>query len=488
MLRQLNVTLTTRWPQTPVSRLSPPSDTVKLQPSGFGPFPGYVVINGVKPSMFNLYGSTFRHCDRVSRREVLKVGTLALGGLSLANGLRARAAEPPPPTAVIQVFLGGGPSHIDMFDMKPHAPVEIRGEFNEISTNVPGTRICELLPQIATVMDKISIVRSVTHSNPAHLPGSHFLQTGYDVPTAIAGENQHPSTGSIAAYMRGANAGGMPAYVSVPRCQAFAHSSFLGQAYSPFTTQIDPNDKNYHVPNLTLQKGTSIDRVHERRGLMQQLDRLRRDMDNRGDLQSLDQFAREAFEMVTNERTAEAFDITREPEELRDRYGRTSIGQNCLLARRLVESGVTFVSCLSGGGWDTHADNFNLQRNVTLPRLDQAISALVTDLFERGLDRHVLVNVMGEFGRTPKINKDAGRDHWPGASFALFSGGGLQMGQMIGTTDKHAAYPTSKPFSPEDVLSTIYHVLGINHHHVLRDASQRPIPILPSGKPIPDLI
>ena len=438
--------------------------------------------------MFDLYGSTFRHCDRVSRREILKVGTLALGGLSLDNGLRAQAAEAAPPTAVIQIFLGGGPSHIDMFDMKPHAPTEIRGEFSEISTNVAGTRICELLPQIAQVMDKISIVRSVTHSNSVHLPSSHFLQTGYNVPTAVAGQNQHPSTGSVAAYMRGANVTGLPAYVAVPRCQAFAHSAFLGQTYSPFTTQIDPNDENFHVPNLTLESGTSIGRVHDRRGLLQRLDRLRRDMETLGDLQSLDRFSREALEMITNTRTAEAFDITREPDGMRDRYGRTSIGQNCLLARRLVESGVTFVSCLSGGGWDTHVDNFNRQRDITLPRLDQAISALVTDVFERGLNRHVLINVMGEFGRTPKINKDAGRDHWPGASFALFSGGGLKMGQMIGTTDKHAAYPTSKPFSPEDVLSTIYHVLGINHHHVLRDASQRPIPILPSGTPIPDLV
>jgi uncharacterized protein (DUF1501 family) len=211
-------------------------------------------------------------------------------------------------------------------------------------------------------------------------------------------------------------------------------------------------------------------------------------MDAVGQMSGRDQFQQQALKMISSPQVAKAFDIRYEPDEVRDRYGRTSLGQNCLLARRLVEAGVSYVSCLSGGGWDTHVDNFRPQKELLLPRLDQAISALVTDLHDRGLDQRVLVNVMGEFGRTPRINKDAGRDHWPGAFCALFAGGGLHMGQMIGSTDAQAAFPTSQPYSPGDVLATIYHVLGIDHRQEFRDHTGRVFPILREGKPIPELV
>jgi hypothetical protein len=443
--------------------------------------------------MFDIWGSGFRNCDRISRRNLLKIGSLVFGGAALGERFRDGAAAGTHAygvvdTAVIQVFLGGGPSHIDMFDLKPNAPAEIRGEFNEISTNVSGIRISEHLPMLAAVMDKMSIVRSVTHTNSSHLPSSHWLQTGFTANNAVAGHNLYPSTGSITARMRGPNAPGLPAYVAVPRCQAFAYSAYLGEAYNPFTTDIDPNDENFYVPNLRLVKGISHDRLKHRGELLKKLDGLRHSFDASGDLAGLDRFNHDAINMITDPKTAQAFDIRRESSQVRERYGRTGIGQNCLLARRLVEAGVTYVSCLSGGGWDTHANNFRDLKQTTLPRLDRAISALITDLHDRGLDKRVLVNVMGEFGRTPKINKDAGRDHWPGAMCVLFSGGGLKMGQMIGATDKQAAFPTSKPFSPSDILATIYHVLGIDWRRVFHDQSRRPIPILSQGDPIADLI
>jgi hypothetical protein len=442
--------------------------------------------------MLTLLGSNYRKCDGITRRGLLRIGALGFGGLNLPDLLRqnALAAEQHrnvPDTAVIQIFLGGGPSHLDMFDMKPRAPLEIRGEFIEIPTNIPGTRICEHLPLLATMADKFSVVRSVCHSNPSHLPSSHWLQTGYEGPsTSVTGQNVRPSIGAITARLRGSNSPGMPAYAAIPRGQAFAYPAYLGSAYGPFTTDIEPNDDNFQVRNLRLGFGLSEDRLSGRGSLLNRLDSLKREMDQRGDMAGIDRFHRQAMEIVTSQRAADAFDIQREPPRVRESYGRTSIGQNCLLARRLVEAGVTFVTCLSGGGWDTHADNFK-QMKISLPRLDRAVSALLTDLCERGLDKRVLVHVMGEFGRTPRINGDAGRDHWPHAMFAMFAGGGMAMGRMIGTTDGHAAFPTSRPNSPESVLATIYHVLGIDPTHVFPDFNGRPVPVLGSSEIIPEL-
>jgi hypothetical protein len=416
-----------------------------------------------------------------------------LGGVTLANLFRRQAvaapnARRPSSTAVIQLFLGGGPSQLDTFDLKPNAPADIRGEFHEISTSVPGIRICEHLPRLAGVMDKFSVVRSVTHDSSSHLPSSHLMQTGYLDPGAISGRNMNPSTGSIVARIRGPISSGLPTYVSVPKPQAFAGAGYLGAACNPFTTDLEPNAEDFAVRDLKVPSGITAVRMERRQNLLHGLDNLRRNMDASGEIAGMDAFYQQAMALVTSENAIRAFDIEREPDRVRARYGRSSMGQNLLLARRLVEAGVSYVSCLSGGGWDTHVNNFGEQKNVLLPRLDQALSALITDLHERGLHDRVLVNVMGEFGRTPTINKDAGRDHWPGAFCVLMAGGGLQMGQMIGTTDRNGAYPTSKPYSPGDILATIYHVLGIDWSDTFHDLAGRPILILSEGQPVAELV
>jgi hypothetical protein len=409
--------------------------------------------------------------------------------LTLGDLLRLRANEPNQATrrtSVILVWLGGGPSHIDMYDMKPSAPAEFRGDFREAATNVAGVRMCELLPAEARIMDKLAIVRSVTHTNPGHSMGSHWMMTGY-VPTIETSGNLQPSAGSVAARMRGANAERMPGYVCVPNPPGHAGAAYLGVAYNPFTPGNDPNGANFEVRDLRLAGGIDLSRFRNRQELLHGLDRIRRDFDAAGNAEGYDRFYREAFEIVTSPQCREAFDISRERDALRDKYGRHTWGQSALLARRLVQAGVTFVT-VNMGGWDTHQNNFSELRTRKLAPYDQAVAALVEDIYERGLDRDVLVVTYGEFGRTPRINNQAGRDHWPGAMSVLFSGGGLRMGQTVGSTDSRAEYPTSRAFGPQDVLATMYHVLGIDYRHEFRDAAQRPFPILNQGRPIQELV
>jgi hypothetical protein len=296
--------------------------------------------------------------------------------------------------------------------------------------------------------------------------------------------NTHPACGSVVSKLRGANVEGLPAYVAVPRRTTFGASAYLGGAHNPFTTDAEPNTDGFRVKSLDLHQSVSVSRLDNRRQLLAGLDSIRRDTDQHGDLAGFDEFYREAIGMITSDRATRAFDLESEDPAVRERYGRTTMGQNCLLARRLVEAGVTYVTCLSGGRWDTHKDNFNDLRTFTLPRYDRALAALVSDLHERGLDKHVLVMAFGEFGRTPQINRDAGRDHWPGAASAVFSGGGLRTGQIIGATDEHGAYPVRDPHSPGDVMSTMYHVMGINPRHEFADLNNRPIAVLPEGNPI----
>ncbi len=442
--------------------------------------------------MFDVWGPKFRNCDGLTRRSVLKAGALLWGGFGLADLLRHRAEAgatngSKPRTAVIQIFCGGGPSHLDTYDLKPHAPAEIRGEFREIPTNVPGIRISEHLPLQARVMDKLAVVRSVRHGVSGHLPGSHLILTGYETSNNPV-DNTSPFTGSVVARLRGANATGMPAYAAVPRKVSFGSAAYLGAGFNPFATEMEPNAKDFRVKSLKLDKRVSSDRLSARQSLLARLDHFRRDVDLHGDLEGLDSFYQDAVEMITSDRAAKAFDIDSEDPKLRDEYGRTSIGQNCLLARRLVEAGVSYVTCLSGGGWDTHKNNFSELRKVSLPRYDRAIAALVRDLHDRGLDKNVMVMAFGEFGRTPRINRDAGRDHWPGAMSMLLAGGGLKTGQMVGTTDPRGAYPASDPHSPGDVLATMYRFMGIDTHHEFHDHNGRPVPVLREGTPITALI
>ena len=446
--------------------------------------------------MLDVLGSHYRNCDGLSRREVLRVGSLAVGGVALPGLLRrkaeaaARSSGPVTETAVIQIFMGGGPSHIDMYDLKPDAPSELRGEFREIPTNVPGIRISEHLPYQARVMDRLAIVRSVMHTNSVHLPSSHLVLTGYEPPAAAGGaipDNLNPFTGSIVAKFRGANRPGFPPFVAVRKRVSYGGPAYLGAAYKGFEPGRDPNEPDFHVPDLTRLPNLSRERLEDRAGLRHELDQMRRLADSQAEARALDRYSHQALDLLTNDRVAEAFDIEREDPRTRERYGRTQIGQNCLLARRLVEAGVTYVSCLSGGGWDTHADNFSGLKDIALPRYDRAVATLVDDIYERGLAERVLVMAFGEFGRTPRINKDAGRDHWPGAMCVLFSGGGLKVGQMVGATDAHGAYPTTTPYSPGSVLATMYKIMGIDPSIALRDRSGRPLPVLPEGRPIREL-
>jgi hypothetical protein len=440
--------------------------------------------------MLDIFGAGYRTCDGVSRRNFLKVGFLGLGGLTMADHLRLKAkaqesGRSTKDTAVILFWLGGGPSHIDMYDLKPEAPVEFRGEFGEIPTNVPGIKIGEHLPFEAKVMDKMTLVRSAFHTNAGHGMGTHWMLTGY-VPTIEINDNLNPSCGSVVAKMRGANAPRLPAYVCLPNPPPSAGSAYLGVACNPFAPGSDPNSPNFTVRDLRLPPRIDIDRFQNRRGLLDGLDNLRRDVDTQGAAEGFDRFYHDAFDIVTSEDCRRAFDIHKEDVRLRDRYGRDSWGQSALLARRLVEAGVTYVT-VNMGGWDTHTNNFQALKNNNLPRYDRALAALVEDLSDRGLDKNVLVLTYGEFGRTPRINKDSGRDHWPGAMTVVFAGGGLKMGQVIGSTDAKAEAPKTRAVGPQDIMATMYQVLGIDYRHEFHDAAQRPIPILNEGKPIEEL-
>jgi hypothetical protein len=442
--------------------------------------------------MLTFLGHAHRTCDGVSRRSFLRVGALGIGALSLPNLLRQQAqagksTSSAKKKAVILVWAAGGPSHIDMYDLKPDAPAEFRGEFKPISTSVTGVEVGEHLPLQAAIMDKLAIVRSAYHTNAGHGMGSQWMLTGYQ-PTIEVNDNIYPAMGSVAARLRGANDPGLPAYVNLPNALGLGKAAYLGAAYNPFAPDSDPNSPNFQVRNLKLPGRVSAARLARRRELLGSLDQIRRDIDLRGDIEGLDQFYREGLEMVTNDKALKAFDISKEEPKLRDRYGRHDLGQCCLLARRLVEAGVTFVAIQAGGGWDTHGDNFRQLKDNLLPKYDRAVAALVSDLHERGLAGDVLVTSFGEFGRTPRINPGAGRDHWPGAMSILYAGGGLKMGQVIGSTDSKAEYPTSKPYTPGCVLSTIYHVLGIDHHHVFYDQARRPLPVLNEGQPIEELV
>jgi len=441
--------------------------------------------------VLSINGGRYASCDGVTRRSFLRAGVLGLTGLTLADVLRLRAAraaegQQTKDTSVILIWKGGGPSHIDTWDLKPNAPQEYRGEFKPIATNVPGIQVSEHLPLSAKEMDKFAILRSVTHPDAGHESASHYLLTGYK-PTNDIPSNEMPSYGSIVAKERGPRQPGLPAYLALPNPPRSTAAAYLGVAYNPFSVGADPNAANFSVRNLTLPNGISVERLENRRRLLQAVDKLKRNVDQTGLMEGFDAFTRKAFEMVTSAGAQKAFDISKEDGALRDQYGRNTLGQSMLLARRLVESGVTFVT-VNAGGWDTHANNFEALKKQKLPQFDAAWAALMQDMSKRGLLENTLVLVWGEFGRTPRINKDAGRDHWPGALSVVLAGGGLQMGQAIGQSDAKAEYPRERPLTPEDVLSTMYHVLGIDQNKDFLNEAQRPVKILGTGEPIRELV
>jgi hypothetical protein len=441
--------------------------------------------------MLKIVGDKYGTCDGITRRSFLQAGVLGLAGLSLGDVLRLRAEQtarggPTRDTSVILIWKGGGPSHIDTWDLKPQAPAEYRGEFMPIATNVPGIEISEHLPHSARQMDKYAIVRSVTHPDAGHDSASHYLLTGYK-PTNDIPANEMPSYGSIVARERGPRRPGLPAYIAVPQAPAHTAAAYLGVAYNPFSVGADPNTNNFSVRNLTLPNGINMNRLENRRRLLQSIDNLRRETDQTGLMTGLDAFTRRAFEMVTSPGAQRAFNIDREDGRVRDQYGRNRLGQSMLLARRLIEAGVTVVT-VDAGGWDTHANNFEALKQRKLPEFDTAWAALLQDMHTRGLLENTLVLVWGEFGRTPRINPQQGRDHWPGALSVVLAGGGLQMGQAIGATDARAEYPRERPLTPEDILATMYHVLGIDPNIEYLNEAQRPIKILNGGTPIRELV
>ncbi len=451
--------------------------------------------------MLNLWGGKHSFCDKISRRDFLSAGTLGLAGLTLADILRLRAlgqdAPKKAPRSVIMVCLAGGPSHLDMYDLKPDAPSDYRGEFNPIHSNVPGFDLCEHFPLQAQIADKLALVRSLQFVEPMQ----HELEEVY---TGFPKAARRPAFGSVVSRF-GSGDRRVPSYVSLEYSTgttSYEHPQYTGASHGPL--HIAGGDG---VHNLSLANGISRDRLDDRRGLMRSFDGFCRDLDACRDSQNMDAYTARAFDIITSPKARDAFDLTKEPESVRDRYGKKDEkyiyvgkvpelyweGQKFLLARRLVEAGVPVVT-LRAGGWDHHGNViqqvggisiWHSLRNV-LPLLDRSIHALVTDLHERGLDKEVLVLVWGEFGRTPRISL-AGRDHWPDAGFALFAGA-LPTGQVVGETDGRGERPRSRPVGPQNVIGTVYHALGIDYQQKLNDFSGRPMQLLDDGAPIRELV
>ncbi len=426
-----------------------------------------------------------------SRRHAIRAATGWFGALSLPSifQLRAQAASagnPGKDTTVILINLGGGPSQFETYDPKPDAPREIRGTFEPIATNVDGIQICELLPKQARMMDKFAIIRSIQHRQASHI-AEHIVETGYDLRNSLNSRTgEMPSVGSIVSAVRGPSPAGIPAYVSLPDRKAYGGPHWLGGQHRHFSVNDDPNLPEFSVKNLALTGNLSSMRLQDRRTLLTGLDRAERAIEEQEDAKSVDAFTRQAFELLTGPRAREAFDISAEPESIRDRYGRNAFGQRLLLARRLTEAKVPFVKVRSTG-WDDHRD---LVKRIT-PRsaeFDQGLTALVSDLHERGMNRDVLIVAMGEFGRTPRINGTGGRDHWPSASSVLLSGGEYRMGQVIGATDSRGAYVTESPYAPQNVLAMLYRHLGIDPAITFEDFTGRPRHALEERRVIAELV
>jgi hypothetical protein len=441
--------------------------------------------------MFKLLGSKFSCCDGVDRRNFLQVGALSLGGLTLAQLLqhRARAAESGTTTAktsVIFIELAGGPTHFETYDPKPDAPEEYRGPLGTVATSLSSVRLSELMVEQAKIMEKLAIVRSITHTSSSHGTSAHLTQTGYYLRDAQRRENDMPCAGAVTAKLRGANAVGLPAFVSIPQQMRFGGAAYLGKQFAPFATGMDPAASNFRVNNLALSEGLNLDRVENRRELLSALDGQRRIADTQGVADSVDQFTREAAELVTGGKARRAFDIATEDAKTRERYGKSSAGQGMLLARRLVEAGVTFVT-VRVGGWDDHG-NIKQAMESKGPDYDRGLAALVSDLSERGLDRDVLVIAMGEFGRTPRVNAGAGRDHWGSVMSVLLAGGGLKMGQIVGSSTAKGEVPHDRPYRPENVLAMVYRHLGFDPSQTFNDFSGRPRFLLEERRLIEELV
>ncbi len=436
-----------------------------------------------------ILGRSAGRCDGQTRRDFLRVGAAGALGVSLPGLFRAEARGAARQegkaraTAVVLVYLGGGLSHHDSFDPKPEAPPEVRGKYGVISTDVPGLQIGEKLPLMAQVMNKLSLVRSGAHNNDHHETATNWVLCGrFGTPFG-----DYPAMGAVVAHEFGFT-GQLPPYVSVPRNPSFTwelgKSAYLGGRNESFKAG-DPNAADFKVQDVSPAEELSPRRAERRQTLLQAVDGLARQVEGNDQLATYDDFHQRAATMILSSEARSAFAIERENDRLRDRYGRNSFGQSALLARRLIERNVRFVT-INYGGWDHHAKIFeSLDRK--LPELDQGLSALVEDMHTRGLLADTLLLVMGEFGRSPKLNKDAGRDHWGPAASLLFAGAGVKEGHVLGSTDKQGAFATRRPVSPADVACTVYEALGIDPRKQLVAPDGRPIEILDQGENIKEL-
>ena len=448
----------------------------------------------------------------MDRRGFVKAGALGMAGLTLPSLLKAESSSDPAKVcrekSVIILWQRGGPSQHETWDPKPDAPQEYRGAFGSTPTNVPGIHICDLLPKCAKMMDKFSVIRSLFHTDAGHSAGDQIMFTGYPPNKANPNENVYPSCGSIVAEQQGHLNPELPPYVMIPRYLPGVESAYLGKKYSPFYTRADPADSStwpknggkFEVPNFELAEGLELNHLDTRRNLLSGFDKIRRDVDGSGNAEAIDKFQQQALDIVTSSKARDAFDLDAEPRSLRERYGFTpaykaptpdrcsvpSWSQRMLLARRLVEAGVRLVT-VDLRWWDTHVKGYETMRDGFLPRWDQAYSALLEDLDERGLTENVMVVAWGEFGRTPKVNSTGGRDHYPGVFSASVSGGGIQGGRVVGESDSKGAEPRERPVRPQDVLATMYRHLGIDVSKQYLDHGGRPHPVLPFGDPIEEL-
>jgi hypothetical protein len=430
--------------------------------------------------------SSISDCEGFHRRDFLKFGVGGLFGLTLPQLLRLEAQAAPAAkakrkaNAVIMLWLGGGPSHQDMWDLKPGAPEGIRSLFEPIPTKADGVYISEHLPKSAQAADKMAIVRSMYHTIPAHGPASVFVTTGNKPTPALA----YPSMGSLAAKLLPAEKG-VPPYVSFSNGNQ-GDAGYLGTAYNPFI--IEGSGNSMRVRGIELPNGVTLDALNKRDKLFKGFDDTFRSLDRSADLvEGLDAFHKKALEILRSDKTKKAFDLNQEKAAVRDRYGSSTFGQGVLAARRLIEAGVRFAT-ISLGGWDTHNKNFDAMSKRLLPSLDQTLSALVEDLSDRGLLDTTIVYCAGEFGRTPKINKNAGRDHWARSMSVVLAGGGLKRGYAHGSTDAQGMAPSNDPCTPDDVGATIFHCLGIDPHSELNTSTGRPIQLFREGRVIEKLL
>jgi hypothetical protein len=432
----------------------------------------------------------------LTRRDCLKLGLGALAGTGFTDLLRLRSQADegrtitPTAKSCILIWMDGGPSHYETFDPKPNAPVELRGEFGPIRTKVTGVHYSEVLPRLAAIADKTAVIRSIRHDQGNHGAGNHYMMTGAPprIPVGCgAFVSFHPSMGSVAAHERGAP-GGLPAYFSIPAMTRSGGPNFLGARCAPFVVADNPNTPGFAVRDVALPRGLAETRFDSRRDVRRELDRMQRFADPAAadPVVGLDQHYRQAYDLVTSPQAQAAFDLGREPGSVRDRYGRTPFGQRLLLARRLVEAGVPFIT-IDNGGWDDHTKLFETFR-TRMPGWDASVAALIEDLDQRGQLDTTMVIALGEFGRTPQVNKDSGRDHWSNAMSVLFAGGGARGGQVVGATDVRGFAATERVLSPENFVSTVYLKLGIDPDKIVYTPQGRPTHLVSNPTPIQELM